>query len=117
MDYLEAIRRESDLFYVTADKADPTLGVPSCPGWSIADLVWHLGEVHWFWATDVELRGTDLGEIEEDKPQRPPGYRDLVAFGRSQVDRLVAVLSETADDVPVWTWALDEQDHSVGFIR
>ena len=26
-------------------------------------------------------------------------------------------LESTADDVPVWTWALDESDHNVGFVR
>lgn len=117
LDYLEAIRRESDRFYATADDADPTLGVPSCPGWDIADLVWHLGEVHWFWATDIELRATDPEQIEEAKPERPVEYRDLIAWGRSQVDHLLSALDATADDVPVWTWAQDEKDHTVGFIR
>jgi uncharacterized protein (TIGR03083 family) len=117
IDYLEAIRRESDRFYAAADKADPTLGVPSCPGWDIADLVWHLGEVHWFWATDIELGATEPDQIEKDKPARPSGYPELIAFGRSQVDHLISVLEATPDDVPVWTWALQDDLHSVGFIR
>jgi uncharacterized protein (TIGR03083 family) len=117
MDYLEAIRRESDLFYATADKADPSLGVPSCPGWDIADLVWHLGEVHWFWATDIEIRASGPEEIEKGKPQRPSEYQELIAFGRSQVDRMIAVLTATPDDVPVWTWTLQEELHTVAFIR
>jgi uncharacterized protein (TIGR03083 family) len=117
LDYLEAIRLESDRFYATADKADPTLGVPSCPGWDIADLVWHLGEVHWFWATDIEIRASDPEAIEKDKPQRPSTYQELIAFGRSQLDRLLSVLEATPDDVPVWSWALEETDHTVGFVR
>ena len=56
MDLLAAIKRDSDLFYATADGADATLGVPSCPDWTIADLVWHLAEVHWFWATVIEMK-------------------------------------------------------------
>jgi uncharacterized protein (TIGR03083 family) len=117
MDYLEAIRRESDVFYATAEKADPALGVPSCPGWDIADLVWHLGEVHCFWATIIELRAGDPDEAEKAKPERPSEYQDLVAFGRSQVDRMISVLIATPDGVPLWTWALEEKDHTVGFIR
>jgi uncharacterized protein (TIGR03083 family) len=117
LDYLEAIRRESDRFYTTADNADPTLGVPSCPGWDIADLVWHLGEVHWFWATDIELRAKSPEEIEKDKPERPSEYQELIAFGRSQVDHMLSVLEATPDDVPLWTWALEAKDHTVGFIR
>jgi hypothetical protein len=30
---------------------------------------------------------------------------------------MISILDGTADDVAVWTWALDEPDHTVGFIR
>jgi uncharacterized protein (TIGR03083 family) len=114
INHLEAIRREGDVFYATADQADPTLGVPSCPGWTIADLVWHLGAVHWFWASDIETRASDPEELEKDRPQRPSEHHDLIAWGRSQLDRMISVLASTPDDVPVWTWS---DDHTVGFIR
>jgi len=118
MDPLAAIRRDSDLFYATADSADPTRAVPSCPGWNIADLVWHLGEVHWFWGTDVEMRATNSDDVEKAKPPRPDsGYADLVAWARAQADRMLGLLEATADDVRVWTWALQDEQHNVGFIR
>lgn len=117
MDYLRWIRDEGERFYKVAHTADPTLGVPSTPDWSIADLVWHLGEVHWFWASVVERRASDPDEAEARKPPRPVAYSDLVSWGRSQLDRLLEALSGASDDVPVWTWALDESHHTVGFIR
>lgn len=117
MDFLAAIRRDSDRFYAAAEGADPTRPVPSCPDWTIADLVWHLGEVHWFWGTDVETRASDPAELEEAKPERPADYGELVAWGRAQADRIISLLEATPDDVPVWTWALNESDHTVGFIR
>ena len=116
-DPLAAIRDESDRFYVLADGADPTAPVPSCPDWTIADLVWHFGEVHWFWTSDIELRATDPDQIEAAKPDRPGTYPELLAFGRAQADRMLAVLEATPDDIAVWTWALQEADHTVGFIR
>jgi hypothetical protein len=65
MDYLAAIRSESDAFYATATGVtDPSLRVASCPDWSIADLVWHLGEVHWFWSTIIETRATSPHGVE-----------------------------------------------------
>ena len=115
MDFLAAIRRDSDLFYATADDADPTRRVPTCPDWTIADLVWHLGGVHWFWATDIEIRATDPASIESSKPARPAEYPDLVAWGRGQADRIVSVLRQNDDDTPVWTWSPPHQ--TVGFIR
>ena len=117
MDFLAAIRRDSDRFYGTADIADPTRVVPSCPAWTVADIVWHLGEVHWFWRTVIEMRATNPEDVEKAKPSRPDGYAELVASGRTQADRMVEVLVANADDIAVWTWALDEAQHTVGFIR
>jgi uncharacterized protein (TIGR03083 family) len=117
MDYPRAIRDESERFYGIAEGADPTLGVPSCPGWSIADLVWHLGEVHWFWATDVERRAASPDEVEALKPPRPDSYEELLSFGRDQLEHLLAALASTPDDVAVWTWALGDADHNVAFVR
>jgi uncharacterized protein (TIGR03083 family) len=117
MDYLQAIRRDRDRFYAAAEGADPTGPVPSCPDWTIADLVWHLGEVHWFWGTDVEVRASGPDELEQAKPERPAAYGDLITWGRAQADRLIDLLEATPDDVPVWTWALNESDRNVGFVR
>jgi uncharacterized protein (TIGR03083 family) len=117
MDFLRSIREEGELFYAMAESADPATGVPSTPDWTIADLAWHLGEVHWFWASDVELRASDPDQVEANKPSRPHSYPDLVAWGRSQLDRMIAILESTPDDVPVWTWAMNETDHTVAFVR
>ena len=117
MDLLAAIRRESDRFFAIADSADPTRRVPSCPDWTIADLVWHLGSVHWFWGTDIETRASRPDELEQSKPERPATYGDVITWGRAQADRMVRLLQATPDDVPVWTWAREESEHNVGFIR
>jgi uncharacterized protein (TIGR03083 family) len=117
MDSLGAIRRDSARFYSTADTADPTRPVPSCPDWTIADLAWHLGECHWFWGTDIETRATGPDQIEQAKPERPASHGDVIAWGRAQADRMLQLLETTPDEVPVWTWALDESEHNVGFIR
>lgn len=117
MDFLGAIRRDSDRFYVVADGADPGRAVSGCPDWTIADLVWHLGECHWFWGSDVEMRASGPDEIEPATPERPAGYGELVTWGRAQADRMIQLLEATPDDVAVWTWALNEADHNVGFVR
>ena len=117
MDFLRSIRQDSDLFYATASGADRTRGVPCCPDWTVADLVWHLGEVHWFWAADIEQRASGPEQVEAGKPARPATYPDTIAWGRSQLERMLGVLESTPDDVGVWTWAPDKADHTVGFVR
>ena len=100
MDYLAAIRSDSDLFYATTDGVDPTLGVPACPEWNIADLVWHLGEVQCFWSNIIEMRATDPDEAEKAKPARPDNYAELIAWGRSQTDRMISILQATTTPRP-----------------
>ncbi len=117
MDFLDSIRQESELFYKTAEGADPSSRVPSCPEWTVTDLVWHLAEVHWFWATIVDTRATEPEQVEARKPLRPDAYDELVAWGREQVDYLIGALEATPDDTAVWTWALNDADHTVGFVR
>ena len=117
MDYLRSIQQDGELFYTTASTADPTRGVPCCPDWSVGDLVWHLGEVHWFWSALIEHRATAPEQAEEGKPARPHTYAETIAWGRSQLGRLAHGLQSTPDDAAVWTWALSESQHNVGFIR
>ena len=117
MDPHRLIRQEGDLFYSTAAGADPGLGVQCCPDWDVADLVWHLGEVHWFWASDIDVRAESPDQFRDTRPNRPAKYPDLVDWGQSQLDRLLQVLEGTPDDAPAWTWSMDESDHKAGFIR
>jgi uncharacterized protein (TIGR03083 family) len=82
--------------------------VESCPGWTMADLVWHLTEVHWFW-------GTIVAELLPSRPpdeRRParPGDGDLVAGLETQARRLVEALGAADQSAHCWTWAGWQQD-------
>lgn len=110
-DMLDAIARHSRGF---ADAAEGNLGasVEHCPGWSVADLVWHLTEVHWFWGTIVEERL----EAPPDDSKRPARAEDAQLLGtfRSGATHLVDVLAAADPSAHVWTWAPTRQD--VGFV-
>jgi uncharacterized protein (TIGR03083 family) len=110
-DYVEAIARHSAGF---ADAADGNLdaGVRHCPDWSVADLVWHLTEVHWFWGTIADER-LAAPPPEDRRPPRPPDDR-LIASFRTGAARLVDVLRRADDAAEVWTWAPAQRD--VAFI-
>lgn len=81
---------------VDADMAAP---VPACPGWSVADLVAHLGGVQrWATVAVVERRG-DAGAAA------PPGDREGLIrwFGDGAAD-LVKVLDSADAADPAWTF-------------
>lgn len=99
---LGALWRDGLALADAAEEAGLGAAVPSCPGWSVADLVWHAGEVHLFWRTAVDERWTDPSAYVE--PERPLGD-ELVAWYRQGVQRSVEVLQAADPLAAVWTWA------------
>lgn len=86
--------------------ADLTARVPSCPDWSLQDLVQHLGEVYWHKADCIRLNA------------RPTAEPDLAGLTSVQVldqgwARLNEILDQYPPDAPAWTWF--EPDQSVAF--
>lgn len=48
-DHTAVIAAETDRFAAAIRSADQQAPVPTCPDWTVADLAWHLTEVHAFW--------------------------------------------------------------------
>ena len=110
-DCIAAITEHSAGFAeVTRDNLDAR--VEHCPDWSVADLVWHMTEVHWFWST---IAG-ELLSSPPDEGRRPPRPDDagLVDAFKAGAVRLVEALREADQTAPCWTWAGWQQD--VAFI-
>lgn len=84
--------------------------VEHCPGWDVADLVWHLSEVHWFWKT---IAAGSLSAPPEMSLSRPERAELVAAFERGAAE-LVEVLQAADQTAPAWTWYPYQQD--VGFI-
>jgi uncharacterized protein (TIGR03083 family) len=113
VDYLAHLAQESARFAEVIAQVPPDARVPSCPDWSAGDLLWHLGEVQWFWGTIVR-EGLTGEQAEQRKPPRPAGWAGLLAFYRRASGDLSEVLAAVPATARAWTWA---QDHTVGFIR
>jgi uncharacterized protein (TIGR03083 family) len=85
--------------------------VEHCPGWSVEDVVRHVLETQWFWATIVEGR---LGAPpDEGRPTEVPA-NDLVERFLEGATHLVDVLRRARQSDHVWTWAPLQKD--VAFI-
>jgi uncharacterized protein (TIGR03083 family) len=113
LDYVAHLTRESARFAEVIRGAAPDAAVPSCPGWNADDLLWHLGEVQWFWAAVVREDVTGA-QAEELKPPRPPDRDGLLAFFERASHQLAEILAATPPESAAWTWS---DDKSVAFIR
>ncbi len=108
--YVGAIREQSrSLARCAADALDRE--VSHCPGWTVEDLVAHLVEVHWFWATIVE--GRLAAPPPSGRPARPARGR-LIAPFRGGAARRAAGRAGAGRAGPVYTWAPSQ--HDVAFV-
>jgi uncharacterized protein (TIGR03083 family) len=98
--------------FAAACRDNLSADVEHCPDWSVADLVWHLSEVHWFWATIAEER-LDAPPDECRRPTRPTDEALLETF-EAGAARLVDVLRAADQSATCWTWAPQQQN--VAFI-
>jgi uncharacterized protein (TIGR03083 family) len=98
--------------FAQACRGNLTARVEHCPDWSVADLVWHLTEVHWFWAAIAQER-LDSPPEESRRPLRPAD-EDLLDVFEAGAARLTRALADADQTASCWTWAPQQQD--VAFI-
>lgn len=106
----DAIGRYSERL-AQASEGNLSGSVEHCPGWSVADLVWHVREVQWFWATIAE-RALPEPPDDEARPKRPAD-EELIDELRAGSKRLVNVLTHVDPRTPCWTWSSHQ---AVGFV-
>lgn len=108
-DFMPLLRMHTERFGDVVRGAELDAPVPSCPGWTVRDLVVHLGGVHQ-WAAHAVVEGnSDL----HPEPPADEGRSGLTAWYRRHASHLVDVLTSTATDAPAWT--LDDRDLTAQF--
>ncbi len=118
MDRIAIIRTEAERLADVLAAAAPDARCPTCPDWSAADLLWHLTEVHYFWAGVLSQDArteADLAAVEQAKPERPTGMADLLALRDRATTALLEQLDRLDDAEPRWSWWAPDQ--TVGFTR
>jgi uncharacterized protein (TIGR03083 family) len=81
--------------------------VPTCPEWTLFDLVQHLGQVHRFWAATVAAGPADAppaGIASEGAPAAPREREALLAWSVASTEQLLSALREAGPDRGCWTW-------------
>jgi uncharacterized protein (TIGR03083 family) len=105
--YLDHVRADAARLSEVANFGlDPD--VPCCAGWTVRDLVKHVGTVYTHKALIVEEGWAE----RQDRAISPPD-EDLVEWFDGATAHLLNVLADHDPAEPVWTW--DERDRTVGF--
>lgn len=76
--------------------------VEHCPDWSVAELVRHVIDVHWFWSTIAGERLTE--PPSEDRRPPSPDDAHLLEVLRAGARELTTTLRGADQDAACWTW-------------
>lgn len=117
-DFLTIISNESERFLEAVQVAEPGAQVPTCPDWTADDLLWHLTEVHAFWARILRsgaLTDEESDAVESAKPQRPTDRGEAIELFRHETADLISELRGRDDADPAWFWL--ETAQTVGSTR
>jgi uncharacterized protein (TIGR03083 family) len=86
--------------------------VPSCPGWTLAELLHHVGAVYTDVAALIRERPV-AGQVVWKRlgPVAPPGDR-LVEWFHLATDDMLSAFSAAVPDESAWSWSMNQ---TVGF--
>jgi uncharacterized protein (TIGR03083 family) len=105
-EYVDAVRTETAALIAAAEAAGADAPVPSCPEWTVSDLLAHIGRVQNWAASVVERRTTEPVRFRDlEKP--PEDAAGRLAYAREVGARLADALGSVAPGTPIWTFATD----------
>lgn len=96
---------EHEAFLAACERAGATAQVPSCPGWTVADLLYHMYEVQYGWHRVTAERREGFEGLAW--PARPADGH-LVDLVRGEHAGYAAMLRSFEPATPIWTWAGQE---------
>ncbi|MEV8328708.1 maleylpyruvate isomerase family mycothiol-dependent enzyme [Kitasatospora sp. NPDC056731] len=105
-EHIDALRREGTLLAEAAARTDLAAPVPTCPDWSLNDLLRHVGNVH-RWAAAYPSQGLPA-PLDEDGRRAAigpaPSDAALLDWFREGHAALVDTLTRTPADVECWSF-------------
>ncbi|MCR6487848.1 maleylpyruvate isomerase family mycothiol-dependent enzyme [Amycolatopsis sp. OK19-0408] len=90
-----------------AAAAGPDAAVPTTPGWTVTDLVAHVGQTQRWVAEIIERRITDPTQLPTDVAALPADPREWPAWLTESAQRVAQACSDDALDAPVFNAAGD----------
>ncbi|WP_371778040.1 maleylpyruvate isomerase family mycothiol-dependent enzyme [Streptosporangium subroseum] len=105
MDYVAALLEQNELFGELIRDADPSTPVPTCPGWTIQQLVRHVGRGDRWAAQILRDRVEDYLDPRTVRDGKPPSDPDgVVEWLHGSPRTLVDAIADVGEDTPAWTF-------------
>lgn len=105
MDYAAALLAQTELFGDLVRDADPSVEVPTCPGWTLRQLFRHLGRGH-RWAAEIVRdrldQYLDPRTVPDGKP--PPDRGGALRWLGDSAHAVLDAVSHTGEGTLVWTF-------------
>jgi uncharacterized protein (TIGR03083 family) len=107
---VHAVRTETGTLVFALEGGASDDLVPTCEGWTVADLAVHIGNFTAFWCHVLcEATGRPKPALSD-----PPEGDETVAWAAVACASLITQLEATPPDTPAWTWS--PTDHSARFV-
>ncbi|MEV5972787.1 maleylpyruvate isomerase family mycothiol-dependent enzyme [Streptomyces sp. NPDC051921] len=103
----DRVETHVETFVTLVRGADPATPVPTCPGWTLADLVKHHGTTHRWTEHLVRTRATERvwsKDVPLDLPEDPAAYADWLA---ASAEASLRTLRAAEPDAPMWSHGAD----------
>lgn len=100
-EHVDALEEQGTALASAAERAGPDAAVPTCPGWTVRDLVAHAAGVH-DWAASF-VRADPGADPDQELPPAAPG-EDVVGRYRKAHAELVSALRAAPPDLETWTF-------------
>lgn len=106
MDFAKALIEENRSLAAIIRATDPTVPVPTCPGWVMRQLATHVGRADRWAAMMVRERAAapiDIRTVPDGKAPTDPD--EVTAWLHAGADAILDAVAATPADAPVWTFA------------
>ncbi|GID96881.1 maleylpyruvate isomerase family mycothiol-dependent enzyme [Amorphoplanes digitatis] len=101
--WLAALRADGPAFQDAVAETGPEAAVPSCPGWTVADLVEHVSAtLHW--VRELAPRGVIDRPADPVIPDPRPDWPAALDHLRREMTGTIETLDALDPDHPSWTW-------------
>ncbi|MEV7614102.1 maleylpyruvate isomerase family mycothiol-dependent enzyme [Streptomyces sp. NPDC089799] len=110
-----AVLEETAVLRAAVGGADLSAPVPSCPGWTLTDLLRHVGSVQRWFSVLLRRRVPERPTSRQVDLQLPDTSEGLPGWLADGSAGAAEVFAATDPDAPMWAWGLDQ--HARFWIR